>query len=129
MSRAESQSERTRSASWWERHAVKLILLLLLVGVVLAVGVPLERWYRQRQAIELVRKELKGDVQYDYQLRGGDYNPKAVPPGPAWVRSLLGDDVFANVEGVNLSDRLIGPATDLDVLLQFPRLRRLSVAA
>jgi hypothetical protein len=102
-------------------------ILVALVGALLAVGVPLGPWYRQHRAVERVKKELNADVMYDYQLRGGEYDLDAVPPGPAWLRSLLGDDVFAHVAMLAISRPSDGATPDLDVLLQFPQLKELVV--
>ena len=52
---------------------------------------------RQREAVEAIR-ELGGNVRYDYQFdKAGSLMLEQEPPGPAWLRALVGDDFFADV--------------------------------
>ena len=67
----------------------------------------------QKEAVEAIMK-LGGDVAYDYQLDDSSgINSMAVmepPPGPAWLRKILGDDFFrtvAYVEPTNDASMLI----------------------
>ena len=55
----------------------------------------------QREAVEEIRK-FGGPVRYDYQKQWNDTISK--PPEPAWLRGLLGDDVFVNVTQVMLNN-------------------------
>jgi hypothetical protein len=74
---------------------------LLVFTVVCAIG---SAWVARK--MEQKRDELKtvedivesgGQVFYDYQiLKGGE------PPGPDWLRKLLGENFFSEVVGVNL---------------------------
>ena len=62
---------------------------------------------KQRLAVEGI-KELGADVSYDYAIDdSGNQIPNAQPPGPEWLRRLLGDDFSANVLAVFLRDREI----------------------
>jgi hypothetical protein len=88
-------------------------LRTLLVFVTIAsagfgwLGYKMRQAQRQKEAVEAIRK-LKGTVEYDYHC-DVHYGVTKVPtpPGPAWLRKLLGDDFFANVylvsfeQGVN----------------------------
>jgi hypothetical protein len=57
----------------------------------------IQRAKRQREAVEAIEKS-GGRVKYDYQFdRSGNKPQNAKPPGPAWLRKLLGDDFFAYV--------------------------------
>ena len=114
-------------------RAVKVLVILLVVGVLLAVALPFARVYRQRRAVERVKK-LGGSVVYDYQYRGGKLNLVATPPGPELLRRWVGDDAFATVECVNLGGSLTPGTTaltdaDSDVLLSFPQLTVLQIAS
>ena len=62
------------------------------------------RAQQQRRAVEWVR-ELGGSVHYDFET--DEYfrvNEDAKPPGPNWLRSLIGINYFADVVKVNLYD-------------------------
>ena len=61
----------------------------------------------------------------NFDARGGDI-PNAIPPGPAWLRSLLGDDFFGNVHTVFLRGEYITDA-DVERLKEFKALRSLSL--
>ena len=79
------------------------ILSLLVLTVVVAVPfswlkTEMNAARRQRETVEWI-KNAGGEVVYDYEFDppGPCYTPGAKPPGPAWLRNLLGDDVFADV--------------------------------
>lgn len=71
----------------------------------------------QRAIIDHVR-ELEARVVYDYGRAGVDR-----PPGPSWLRQLLGDDFLADVVGIDVSV----PASDetLAAIAALPHLRLL----
>jgi len=81
---------------------------------------------RQQAAVAAIRKS-GGFVAYDYQFdaRDGDI-PNAIPPGPAWLRSLLGRDFFGNVRTVFLLGEQIADA-DVERLKEFTALKSLSL--
>ena len=54
---------------------------------------------KQRAAVDWIEK-AGGSVFYDYQPDPSGDIPAAKPPGPAWLRKLLGDDYFADVTSV-----------------------------
>ena len=56
------------------------------------------RTHRQRMAVQAI-EALGGSVMYDFEIQG-----KAEPPGPRWLRSMVGDEYFMNVEEVLLWD-------------------------
>jgi hypothetical protein len=95
---------------------------LLVFTVVCAIG---SAWVAQK--MEQKRDELKtvqgivgsgGQVFYDYQmLKGGE------PPGPDWLRTLLGENFFSEVAGVNLDYAHV--TINDDWLLKVKRLPRL----
>jgi Leucine-rich repeat (LRR) protein len=90
-----------RKRRWFQFSLRSLLLLTLLVGIGMAIWiVPIKtRAERQKRAIEAIVND-GGLVTYDYEEnqpanRSGDV--KNEPPGPGWLRKLLGDDYFANV--------------------------------
>ncbi len=84
----------------WQFQFSLLSLLLLVVVVAVPcswLAPELERARKQRGAAEAIEK-AGGTVSYDYQLdSSGFQNGSAAPPEPAWLRELLGDDLFVNV--------------------------------
>ncbi len=76
---------------------------LLVLTVVVAVpfswlAVEMKGARKQREAVGAIRK-LGGWIVYDYEQ---PTIPNPQPPGPEWLRKLLGNDFFANVVLVNL---------------------------
>jgi len=65
---------------------------------------------RQRQAVEAIR-EVGGFVGYDYEMdESGFFWTKQEPPGPAWLRRLVGDDFVSDVVNVDFSDTRVTDA-------------------
>ena len=95
---------------WYQYRLRTLLLVVLLMSLPLSwLAVKMDRVKKERKAVaEIVT--LGGRVEYDYQLQhrrlhSGVRNlrsmrdlPKpAKPPGPMWLRKVLGDDFFATV--------------------------------
>ena len=71
---------------------------------------------RQKAAVASILAD-GGSVIYDYQYRNGTIDPHSEPPGPAWLRRLLGDDYFTNVVWVRVSsDKGLGNISALNEL-------------
>ena len=83
---------------WYQFSLRSLLLLFLFCTIPFGwLGVKMQRAREQKQAVEAIKK-LGGRVQYDYQRDASGAPIKgAKPPGPAWLRQLLGDDCFTNV--------------------------------
>ena len=90
-----------------------LFVLMFLACVGMSwVGVKMQKARKQKEAVEAIKK-LGGQVQYDYEVRRpGNPPPGAGPPGPTWLRKLLGDDLFTTVVNVVLFS---SSATDADL--------------
>jgi hypothetical protein len=59
---------------------------------------------RQKAAVEYI-ENLGAVVWFDYQFdASGREIPEAEPPGPFWLRRILGDDFFTNVTKLHLRD-------------------------
>ena len=90
-----------RKLHWFQYSLRSLFLLVFLVSLGMSwVAVKMKTAREQKEAVEEIKK-LGGYVQYDYeseQLR--KRLPIAGPPGPVWLRNLLGEDFFATVVGV-----------------------------
>jgi hypothetical protein len=87
----------TPKRTWLQFRLRTLFVLVLLV----AVPSGLFRWKiaRKREAVAKI-EGLGGIVSYDWQRAGMNE-----PPGAAWLRKLLGDDVLADVVCVKLPPR------------------------
>jgi hypothetical protein len=102
-----------RKRRWFQFSLRALMILTLLVGMGMAVWiVPLKkRADRQRTAVAEILKD-GGNVDYDYGPQQKE------PPGPVWLRKLLGDDFFATVDGVTVrTDAGMRQLDDLPQLL------------
>ena len=76
--------------------------------------------------------KLGGYAYYDYAPGptlplSGPFLPKRPPPGPDWLRNLLGENYFSEVDRVSLRGHVMADA-DLACLTHFPHLRKLTVA-
>jgi Leucine-rich repeat (LRR) protein len=89
---------------WFQYSLRTLLLAVLLASIGMSwVAVRMQRARREREAVAAIVK-LGGRVWYDYQLQQQDWDPSpgTDPPGPVWLRNLLGENVFASVVGVDL---------------------------
>jgi hypothetical protein len=119
---------------WLHFGLRRILFAVALLGSLLSIVAT--RANRQRMAVETITKS-GGSVWYDFQTdnsgNGSGTTGSAVyldnpPPGPAWLRQLIGIDYFANVVGASIYD---GSAYDetgaLDngsvALEELPRLR------
>jgi hypothetical protein len=80
---------------------------------------------QQKEAVAWVKEHL-GTVHYDWQLLDAlAKKPKGLePPGPRWLRKLIGDDFFQTAEAVWITDVDID---DLSQLADLTDLKQLSL--
>ena len=96
------------------------LLALLLLAVVVAVpfswlATEMKAAGKQREAVEAIKK-ADGMVFYDYEYDpSGNWKPGATPPGPPWLRNLLGDNLLMNVTVVEFNPFI--PVTISEALL------------
>ena len=97
------------------------------LAIVAAVAAILFMWKlnvvrHQRSVVEEVSK-FNATIHYDYEYRGA-----ARPPGPRWLRRMVGDDFFTAVAGIEIeTDRVSGDT--LGAVATLPHLRTLLVNA
>jgi hypothetical protein len=106
-------SEPRKSRRRWFQYSLRsLMLVMLLASLGMSwFAVRMKRAQKQKHAVEEIRK-LGGIVRYDYAVdTSGHWSPRAVPPGPGWLRNLLGEDFFTTVYGVIFSPFSIGDST------------------
>jgi hypothetical protein len=110
---------------WFQFSLRSLVLFTLICAVPCAwLGRKIEQKRRERVCVAAVL-ELGGEVKYDYEAGG----PRETPPGPAWLRSFLGENFFSDVVGVTYQPsfwyELLWPKLADDGLAQIKSLTRL----
>ena len=94
---AMSQTRKPRRRFRFQYSLRSLMLLVLLASLGMSwYAVRAKKAREQKAAVEEIRK-LGGMVHYDYLGGVRSSRPRADPPGPAWLRNLLGDDFVATV--------------------------------
>lgn len=91
---------------WYQYSLRTLMIVVTLFAVACSwLAVKMQQAKRQREAVETIEK-LGGMVCYDYEWDSGSgYRIKgAKPPGPAWLRKVLGDDIFCSVNFVDIHE-------------------------
>ena len=96
----------------WLQFSLRTFFVLVTVFCVW-LGWTVHRANEQRKAVEWVR-EMGGDVAYGYQRdEAGIPIVDAKPPGPKWLRQLLGVDYFQEVTVVDLKTTPVSDLTPL----------------
>ena len=101
---------------------------LLMLMVVVAIPCSWLAEARKQREIVVEIEKAGGEVHYDFQL-DPSFNgvSGAKPPGPAWLRKWLGDDLLVNVTWVSLHDRDVGDA-EVQRLKGLPQLQWLDLS-
>lgn len=82
---------------------------LLVLVAVLAAASWLAHQKQHERAIVAQLNELGCDVLYNYEFDpGGNFEPDPHAPGPAWLRALVGDDLWATPRAVLVPSVLLG---------------------
>jgi hypothetical protein len=119
-----SRSGRSATSKRWFQFRVGT-LLLAVTAVAIWFGILKNRVDRRRRAIEQIT-ELGGTIQYDYEREAARRNRPAEPPGPRWLRKLIGDELFVTVAAISLDDLTLSDA-DLEQLSIFTRAKYLGL--
>ena len=112
----------------WLRFSLRSLLVVIAV-LCIWLGMEVNRVREQKQAVEMITR-LGGRVSYDYwdnairqpgirqrmAMANIQQGPPVViePPGPKWLRGLVGDEYFQNLSTVGFVDT---PVTDADLEL------------
>jgi hypothetical protein len=114
---------------WFQYSLSTLLLAVLVVSIGMSwVAVRMQRARREREAVAAIAK-LRGWARYDYEVQESrDWITGALPPGPAWLRNLLGENFFATVVNVHL-DRSLCRDADLAHLKALTQLKSLSLGS
>jgi hypothetical protein len=103
---------------WYQFRLRTLLVLMVLASIGLSwFAVKMRKARRQREAVAAITK-CGGMVRFDYGYR----DSATQPPGPAWLRSLLGDDFFTDAIAV-----WIFSDDDAEALRGLPELQELSM--
>ena len=91
---------------WRFQYSIRS-LLVLVVAVVLPfswLAVEMKAAREQHDSVEALAK-VRGKIFYEWQfVADGNLLPNAQPPGPEWLRKLLGGDFFTTVVGADLAN-------------------------
>ena len=89
----------------WSRFSLRMMLVVITVLCVW-LGLKVNAARRQRTAVAAILGD-RGRIIFDYQMvpiagepDTFDVDANSLPPGPAWLRQLFGDDCFRNVVSV-----------------------------
>jgi hypothetical protein len=89
-----------RKRRWFQFSLRTLLVFTMALAVACGwLGKRIEQKREEREAVEAIVKS-GGYAQYDYQ---GETDGE--PPGPNWLRKLLGEDFFSEVTLVNINTR------------------------
>ena len=83
-----------------------LLIFTAIVAIPCAwLGRKVEQKRKEREAVAAITK-LGGFVRYDFEFdKSGRALPNAEPPGANWLRNLLGENFFTEIQGVVLGKR------------------------
>lgn len=115
-----------KSRRRWLRISIRVMMVAVLITGVL-LSWPIRRANVQRRAVAALRKaDSRVILLYDFQYgKDGRFKPNASPPAPTWLRRLIGDEFFQDVDSVTLQ----GPIDEVTLALlgEFEKLRILHV--
>jgi hypothetical protein len=118
----------TRNRRWFRNSRRWPLLLALLLAIPCSwFGLKMEYAARQKEVIEEL-ENLGGLVWYDYQFDadGMPGRQDDDPPGPVWLRRLLGDDFFMTAIKLDLTQTEVGDG-ELEHLKGLTQLQTLSL--
>jgi hypothetical protein len=119
----------TANHRWYQFSLRSLLVFVTLFAIACSwIAVKMAQAKRQHEAVDSIIK-LGGGVGYNYQYDSSDnwiIDAPDEPPGPAWIRSLIGDDCFRNVVSITIYEGNISNA-DLKYLQVMDKLHSLSI--
>jgi hypothetical protein len=108
---------RVRHPSWNQFSLRTLLVFTLIVALAAAwLRTAMESKRHEREAVAAI-VAAGGRVDYDYQWenrQGGQPESNVKPPGPDWLRRLLGDNFFADVRSISVLER---PLRDVKIVV------------
>ena len=117
----------------WLRFSLRTFFIVITL-LCIWLGFKVNAAHRQHEAVEAILR-VGGEVTFDYQLVSVPNSPdefttnlNASPPGPAWLRNLIGDEYFREVVEITIEDRAIAES-DFAQLAKVPYLRRIGLGS
>jgi hypothetical protein len=139
MATTENTATEPRPKRRWFQFSLRTLLIVVTVFAVWC-AYQANRAATQRRALAMVerlcanRRQTSydpmaiGGIAFDYQLQKNGkwtvYDPLAPPPAPAWLRQLIGEELFRRPVNIDLSDTDVTDA-DLAALEGLSSLRTL----
>lgn len=126
----------------WLSFSLRTLFVLVTVAAIW-LGVVVNRAREQREAVKAI-EAMGGSIRYDWQpdfvrAEGAGAtsdqlvmpltDSKPSPAGPAWLRRLIGDDYFQQVERVYIIHPKAELLKSIPRLKQLRRVRRLTILA
>ena len=106
---------------WYQYSLRSLLIVVTLACLGMSwVATKMKQAREQKAAVEAILK-VSGRITYDYQK--DQFDTTSQPPEPAWIRKLLGNDLFVNVTKVDLGQS--GASDLLDHLKRLAQLQKL----
>jgi hypothetical protein len=126
---ATSSNPKQPKRSWWRFRFSLKWLLLIVTAVCVWLGIISYRANRQRDAVAYIVNH-DGGVSYahawDYSGRFPQEIKGATPPGPAWLRNLIGDHYFFDVTFMRLNEPQVTDEAG-NAIAKLPKLKGLSL--
>jgi hypothetical protein len=116
---------------WFQFSLRSLLIFVLALAIPCAwLGHSIEKKRKEREAVEAILK-AGGIVVYDYQkpsmISGRTFKPVEEPHGPAFLRTLLGENFFCEVYAVQHTNATLTD-DEIESLQRFPHLEDLNLS-
>ena len=89
----------------WYQYSLRslLIVMVLLCFLFAWGGYKIKQVEKQKEIVAWVEEKMGGDVEYEHQIdaNGVWHWKEEHPPGPEWLRNLIGIDYFSSVVSVS----------------------------
>lgn len=108
----------------WFQYSLRGFLVVL-TALSVWLGIMVKRKQDEHEAIKVI-ESAGGEVQYGWESIERDPFPlDPAPRGPAWLRRLVGDDYFQEVETVDLMKTGNSSLAESEIMALVPTLQRL----
>ena len=106
---------------WLRYSLIALLVLVVSAGIGISwIAHRMQRSMRQHEAVEAI-VNTGGGVRFDFEIdQSGNPLADAAPPGPAWLRYWVGDDL-----GTNVVEAEVQTDNALENIKDLPQLRQL----
>jgi hypothetical protein len=117
-----------RTRRRWFRFSLRTMLVAITLFCIW-LGVTAYRANRQRKAVETIRS-YRAYVRYDYELADNGWEVRRdnpLPPGPVWLRDLIGIDYFATAVNVCMDHGNDVNDDSISALAELSQVRRIDI--